>query len=695
LLITGPERNNNNLRGIMSFPKYMLILFLALTSCIRMQREIVLLDDNYQSMQRGPLVTDYGARTEYHFFPEAAPKGNWAVSTFRYNLPPSWYIRETDGQRVMYQKGVNPDLHWHPMVIAGNELWKDYTIRISFLPLHKEYRCGIVFRYQNDRCYYLLGVKNDTAFISLIKDATGFREPYEKTIARDKIEYDTSKFIDAEIKLNGNRIKAYIKGGPVFSVIDSTFHTGKTGYLADGPAMFGPVKIFTDKKEKQRLDTAISTKEKKEIGLQHQNPKPVIWKKISTPGYGTGRNLRFGDLNGDGVTDVLIGQVMHHGPKDRNSELSCLTAMTFDGEILWQTGKPDPWKDYLTNDVAFQIHDIDNDGKNEVVFCRNMEIVIAEAGTGKTKIKRNTPETPGGRPTASGNNIFDRILGDCLYFCDLKGKGYDGDFILKDRYRYLWAFDNQLNMLWKSECNTGHYPFAMDIDNDMKDEIMMGYTLFDDNGIKIWSLDDTLNDHADGVALVRFGFDQEIRLMCAASDEGMLFADMKGNILKHHYIGHVQNPAVANFRDDLPGLETVSVNFWGNQGIIHLFDSEGEIYHEFEPNQYGSMCLPVNWTGKSEEFFVLNANVDEGGAYDGWGRKVLGFPDDGHPDMCYAVLDITGDCRDEIIVWDPSEIWVYTQDDSPLGGDLYKPERNPLYNYSNYQATVSLPGWKQ
>ncbi|KKM22906.1 hypothetical protein LCGC14_1620610, partial [marine sediment metagenome] len=86
---------------------------------------------------------------------------------------------------------------------------------------------------------------------------------------------------------------------------------------------------------------------------------------------------------------------------------------------------------------------------------------------------------------------------------------------------------------------------------------------------------------------------------------------------------------------------------------------------------------------------------DEGGAYDGWGRKVMDFPDDGHPDMCNAVLDITGDCRDEIVVWDPNEIWVYTQHDNPIPGKLYKPKRNELSNYSNYQASVSLPGWNK
>jgi len=153
----------------------------------------------------------------------------------------------------------------------------------------------------------------------------------------------------------------------------------------------------------------------------------------------------------------------------------------------------------------------------------------------------------------------------------------------------------------------------------------------------------------------------------------------------------VQNPAVANFRDDMPGLEAVSINFWGNQGIIHFYDSEMNVYKVFEPNQFGSMWLPVSWTGRTEEFFVHNANVNIGGMYDGWGRKVVVFPDDGHPDMANAVLDITGDSRDELVVWDQDQIWVYTQDDNPKQGQLYKPFRNPLYNYSNYQATLSLP----
>jgi len=57
------------------------------------------------------------------------------------------------------------------------------------------------------------------------------------------------------------------------------------------------------------------------------------------------------------------------------------------------------------------------------------------------------------------------------------------------------------------------------------------------------------------------------------------------------------------------------------------------------------------------------------------------------------VMDLTGDSRDEIIVWDPFEVWIYTQEDNQKTGKLYKPKRSPLYNESNYRAQVSLPGW--
>jgi rhamnogalacturonan endolyase len=657
-----------------------------------------LLSDDFSSIRRGPYSVSVGAHTEYHYLHEAAPRSQWSVSTFTWekDFQRAWTVRQEGQDRQMIQTFTNrPGRHVHPMVVAGEADWADYSVTVKFSPESKDPQSGVVFRYKNDRCYYFAGVQRDSMILKMVKHATAFHKPYEEVLGSKSLNWKVGKPLTLTVEIRDRKIKCTIND-VVLEAEDDTYKNGKIGLMADVPTRYHQVEVMTSSTEISRIEELRKQKAKELSDRRSNIPDMKVWKKIDTQGFGVGRNLRFGDLNNDGQIDVLIGQVLHHGPSDRNSELSCMTAITFDGDILWQIGVPDGWKNHLTNDVAFQIHDLDNDGKSEVIYCMNLEIIVADGATGKTKYKKATPVvTDQDDISPTSHNRFGRILGDCLFFCDFRGTGHDRDIVIKDRYRRVWAMDDKLNVMWYRNLNTGHYPFAYDTDEDGKDELMIGYTLLDDDGSTIWTLENEIDDHADGVAIVKYTDDSEPVLMCAASDEGVFFADLEGKIIKHHYIGHGQNPAVANFRDDLPGLETISINFWANQGIIHYYDANGDIYYDFEPNQYGSMCLPLNWTGRSEEFFVHNPNVDEGGVYDGWGRKVLEFPDDGHPDMCNAVLDITGDCRDEIVVWDPNVLWVYTQVDNPKSGRLYNPDRNKLYNHSNYQASVSLPGWKE
>jgi len=657
---------------------------------------VVLLYDDFSGLRTGPLLGVVGAHAEYHYLPECAPKGNWAVSTYT-SSPESqraWRVCREDGRPVMVQGFQNNLKHTHPMIVSGDPLWSDYTFTVRFAPQAGVGESGLAFRYRNDRCYYFFGVNGRKAVLKMVRHEIAFHQPYEKVLAQRACSWKPGKWLTAAVTVRGEAIRAKLSDGTALVARDSTFPTGKIGLISDIPTRYAHVRVTATQAAGKRVRAAIGKREREVRDLQVANPRPVLWKKISTSGFGVGRNVRFGDANGDGQIDVLIGQVVHHGPKDCNSELSCLTAVTFDGEVLWQIGQPDPWKAMLTNDVAFQIHDLDGDGRNEVIYCMNQELIVADGATGKTKYKTPTPETP--RATPAPYNRFPRILGDSLFFCDLRGTGRAGDIVIKDRYHHIWALNDRLETMWDAACNTGHYPYAFDVDGDGKDELAVGYSLFDHDGKLLWTLDDTLKDHADGVAIARFSAAQaEPRLLCAASDEGIFFADLRGKVLKHHYLGHVQNPAIADFRPDLPGLEVVTVNFWGNQGIIHLYDADGNVYHDFEPFQHGSMCLPVNWTGRPGEYVMLSANAEDGVLFDGWGRCVVKLPADGHPDMCYAVLDITGDCRDEIVVWDPYEMWVYTQDNNPKRGQLYKPVRNPLRNYSNYQATVSLPGWHE
>jgi len=665
------------------------------TSEAKGPEEVVLFEDGFADLRSGSLGSVTGAEAEYHYLPECGPKGHWEISTF-VSSPGSqlaWRVGRNDAGPVMMQTYQNRMAHTHPMIVGGDELWADYRVAVRFVSESERGQSGVVFRYRNDRCYYFFGVSGTQAVLKMVRHETDFHTPFEKVLASREYARKPGSVLMAEVAVAGKAIRAKLNDSLELTAEDDTYAQGRIGLTADGPTRFMQVRVTASPAEKQRVEALRGRREQELKTLQATNPRPVVWKKIKTEGFGVGRNLRFGDLNGDGQIDVLIGQVVHHGPKDAGSELSCLTAMTFDGKMLWQIGQPDLWKDHLTNDVAFQIHDLDGDGHNEVIYCMNMELIVADGATGRVKRKVPTPEMP--KNTKPPYNRYPRILGDSLFFCDLRGTGRPADIILKDRYQSLWALNDRLEMLWQAQCNTGHYPFAYDVDGDKKDEVAIGYTLFDHDGKVVWTLDNMLKDHADGVAIVRLGTDPnaEPRWVCTASDEGFILADICGKVLKHHRFGHVQNPGIADLRPDRPGLEIASVNFWGNQGIIHLFDAQGNLYHDFEPFQHGSLCLPVNWTGRPPEYVVLSANVEDGGMFDGWGRRVVQFPADGHPDRCYAVLDITGDCRDEVVVWDPYEIWVYTQDDNPKPGRLYRPRRSPLSCESNYRATVSLPAW--
>ncbi len=675
-------------------------LIIAVTSCSGNLSQTLLFEDQFDQLPSGYISSSNGPLLKQYYIPETGQSGSWTISAFgsEEQYYTAWEIIEGVTGNFLRQnyQAVNDALepisrHIHPIIVAGDSIWQDYKIEFSFSPGKLLDKCGIVFKYQNSRCYYFYGMEGGSLMLKMVKHATAPYRPYEKVLASLPHTWKKGDIYKGEVSIKQDRIYTLLNDSISMIAEDRTFSRGKIGFLSDVPADFFSIQVSTlnrEKRKQNRYKNELATAKTQRI---NENPTPVVWEKISTEGFGAGSSIRFGDLNTNGEVDILIGQVRNDGTGKANSVLACLTAITFDGDILWQTGTPEINSPLSINDVPFQIHDLDGDGSKEVICIMNSRLMVLNGRTGRHIRSVYLPENP---------IKFDDVMqnmGTSLLFCDIQGKGRDSNIIIRDNMNNIMAFDEHLRLLWTQNNNRGNYPYAVDLDSDGRDEILSGYSLINDDGKIIWNRDQSIGGHVNAVAAISLdpSADTTMKIVYGAGDWGTVFADIAGSVVRHHPVGHVQNLSIANYRSDLPGLEMISINFWGNQGIIHFYDATGSIYNSLDAGPYCSMCLPVNWRGDGQEYFLLNTNPGDGGLFNGSGQLVVPFPDDGHPDLCNAVLDLTGDYRDEVVTWDQHEIWVYTQTENSRTGIVYRPVRNPLYNYSNHQLTISEPGWSE
>lgn len=637
-----------------------------------------------------------GAIQEYHYIEHRG------VRTHPWRNPivhlDSWVASDEDGKPYLEQHRVNDSPgRTTPLFVTGDEEWSDYSVEVSVKPLALDDMAGIAFRYHTSRHYYLFALRGGKEAVLLV------RQPIEKElrkaewrqIATAQFAYDVKRYYRLRVENLGPRIRALIEGKQLIDASDSEILKGEAGLMANIPARFQDFSVAAPDAARNAIEKRIRVRDAEVASQRGANPAPRLWKTFATPGFGAGRNVRFGDLDGDGRIDMLIAQNIPRVRGDAFDHISCLTAVTLDGRILWQHGRPDPRNGLLTNDNPFQIHDLDGDGKNEVVLVRDFQIQVLEGATGKLRQRTWMPAAATDnkeRPYAINN-------GDSLMFLNLTGGKHSQDILIKDRYRWFWVFDKDLQLRWQAEGQTGHFPYPIDVDGDGRQEFMIGYTLWSHLQKPLWSHDKALRDHADGISAGSFGRDPSAppRVYICGSDEGFVMFDHRGNLLKQVRLGHAQTQSVGNFRPGLPGLEIYIANFWRSPGIVTLLDADANTLGQKEMAPGSTHLAAVNWRGDGQEFALLSGNAREGGMIDGHHRRVVMFPDDGHPDLAYHVADVTGDSRDEIILWDQQRVWIYTQDRAAIpgpGGKLYAPRRNPDFNDSNYRATVSLPAWK-
>ena len=645
-----------------------------------------LLFDDFAELPLGPLPTDFTAVGEYHFAPPEGEMGQWyePIRSHQWRCAAPWLVLEDDSRHRLLQT-IPAGKQWPRILVTGDPDWRDYTITAKIQPLKPDGFVGICFRYRSGRSYYAFGFDG----VDTVKLIAMDHED-KVTLSQRHIAYSCEQVHELSVTAAGRRITACVDGQELMAVEDDRFVRGRVGLLARTTCIYDSIEA-TDSNE---IDAAfVQTRDRREReldALRERHPTPELWRQIGTKGFGTGRHLRFGHLQGHDSLDVLVAQNIKLRPgSDALTTVRCLTALDLDGNLLWQFGEPSNDLDaaMVTCDLPVQVYDIDGDGVDEALCLKNSKLYILDGRTGDVKNVTPLPLSP------NEENDLGRLIGDAIIIANFRGLGRPSDIVVKNRYRQVWAMDSDLNVMWTREFPTwqcGHFAQPYDFDGDGRDELFIGYCLLGPDGETRWQHD--WPDHTDEIAIGPFdpGRD-DVQIALAAGSAGFNILGADGTVLHRDYVGHAQRLSAARFRADLPGCQFYVVTYWGEAGILSFHDCQGRKLFEFEPTALGSVLNPVNWTGNGEELALLSGSKDHGGMVDGQGRRVVLFPDDGHPQLCAEALDLAGDARDEIVLWDADRIWIYTQNAPFEGQAPYQPHRYPHYNASNYRAEISLP----
>jgi len=562
--------------------------------------------------------------------------------------------------------------------------------------LYPKEPAGILFRYQTSLMHYAFYLYDDKAQLYLI-------EKDEKTLlAQADFPFDCDTFYTLSATVCGSNISLFVDGKPVLYATDSRYQYGSIAIASFMPAQFTDVRVYTDESTAKELAEKRTEKARIVAEKRTQYPQPKLHKIIDLQNFGAGRQIRFGHLTGTDEWFFIMAQNQKRVFKDRYAVISCLTAVSMEtGKVLWQIGEPVGGKDnaYLTADLPMQIYDIDGDGIDEVILSRNFKLMILDGRDGSVKKSVLTPKNEHDPKEICGiefkKHAFERLNVDAIRIVNVSGNERPEEIMIKDRYSRLWIYDKDLNFKWMfTEFNTGHFPYAYDFNGDGRDEIFSCYNMVSADGELVWKLP-IHADHTDEIIIGKMDPDIDEFIAIVSGWEGFMMVDKQGNILVRDINGHGQRISTGNYTPERRGMEICTTTYWGNQGIVYLYDCKGnEIWHR-EDGSNGNIIAPVNWRGDGTELILLNGNTVLGGMIDGDGDVVVAFPDDGHPDLCAEVINLTGDARDEIVLWDETKMYIYTQDrPCEVKGREYVPEKYPHYNSSNYRGEFSFPKWR-
>jgi rhamnogalacturonan endolyase len=391
----------------------------------------------------------------------------------------------------------------------------------------------------------------------------------------------------------------------------------------------------------------------------------------------TAQKVGLADFDGDGKLDYLVKHpdfntdpYQQPGYWKKSESTYKLDAYSSDGRFLWRHDMG--WS--IEEGIWYSpivVYDLDGDGRAEV-FCKGGEgdprepaghvtsgpeyLLVLDGATGKLKKRLPWPDREG--------------LEQYNYYCrNLLGIAYlDGQkphlMVQRGTYRLikLQAYEPDLKLKWfwqaadeyRSYRGQGmHGMHAADVDEDGRDEVIIGSAVIDDNGKGLWNHGKGHPDvcYVADVDPGRPGLEIFYGIEPGRQSNTVCLVEAKtGRMLwgNPEVTVHVHGQGMAGDIDPgHPGMECYAGESKGGSGYW-LYSARGERLSDQSLGELSPKA--IYWLDGTNKVFIVGKSIFK------WPREKVGEIEG----RIVAIADCIGDWREEVITALPGEIRVYT-----------------------------------
>lgn len=467
--------------------------------------------------------------------------------------------------------------------------------------------------------------------------------------------------------------------------INKTPISKTTDYIVKSPTTAAKFFVKTIGNNKEETSEKVAVIEKESLP----------YKSIPFKGNYNPDRVAVGDLNGDGEYDFIIKQPggrVDPGVWRKSPDTFKLEAYLSDGTFLWQ--KDLGWNIELGIWYSpFIVYDFNGDGKAEVavktapthedfraedgrVFDGPEYCSVLDGMTGKEIDRVDWPERNPrfGHYNRNNRNQMGMAYLDGKTPCLLVARGtyrlmqVDAYQLNGHKLEKLWRWDgDEENPVIRSQ--GAHSLHTVDVDEDGRDEIVLGSAVLDDDGTLLFSAGIGHSDKCfvSDIDPERPGMEIFFANEVEHDSAGVSMVDARTGIQIwniNHYTRHVGNGMVADIMPEIPGLECFATED-SKAGLSdkYMLSASGEYLAR---NKGVPQC--TNWIFWDAD--KLRESVEQSGEsknkrrYEAREFSIVKYPDNVIYDIIKGSImmmaDLYGDWREELVTVLPGELRIYS-----------------------------------